>query len=87
MKDWVIERLNWIVRGNDLSSNSKHPIFIFGRVILSLWIMTILFFALVMAGMFVTHPGDFFKTEPTNECITVDTQDGSAVNTCDYLTP
>ena len=87
MKDWIARRLNWILKGNDLRANSKNPIFVFGRIVLSLWVFIILAFGLVIAGMFVTHPQDFLKSEPNNECITVDTQEETAINTCDYFTP
>jgi hypothetical protein len=77
-------RLRWL-RGDGYLT-SKHPITIFGRLVLSLWIAIIGLCALVIAGIYITDPGAFSEPETVQTCRTVE-YNGEVIDTCDYLTP
>lgn len=80
MKWW----LTWLKGDNLLSS--KHPLAIFGRLILSLWVTIIAICALIIGGIFLVSPEDFSSPERTNSCTTLE-HNGEAVDTCDFLLP
>lgn len=80
MKSW----LRWLKGGNYLSSSN--PVAVFGRFLLSVWIMIIAICALIVGGIFLFNPEDFFTPERDKTCITVE-RDGEAIDTCDYLVP
>ena len=80
MKTW----LRWL-RG-DTYGTSKNPFAMLGKFILSVWIATITFCALIIAGIFITDPGAFSEPETDQTCQTVE-YNGEAIDTCEYLTP
>jgi hypothetical protein len=80
MKTW----LRWLKGDNYLSST--HPIAVFGRFILSLWIMIIALCALIVGGIFLVSPEEFSSPERDITCTTVE-HNGEAIDTCDYLVP
>ena len=80
MKAWI----KWL-KGDDFL-RSRNPIAVIGRFILSVWIAILGLVALIIAGIFITHPEDFTKPERDQTCYTVE-YNGELVDTCDYLTP
>ena len=78
MKRWI----SWVKGDGYLAS--RNPLVILGRIIISIWISILAISALVMGGMFLTHPGDFNDPAPDKECITVE-HNGEAIDTCEYL--
>jgi hypothetical protein len=80
MKAWI----RWLKGDGYLTS--KNPITVFGRFVLSLWIAIIVSCALIIAGIFISNPGEFIEPEKDQTCRTVE-YDGGVVDTCEYLTP
>lgn len=85
MKNLLKSYVGWIREGNGF--NSDNPLLVFGRVILSIWILILAFTALMLAILFLRDPNSFMPQDKSRECVTVETNGGDAVNSCDYLTP
>lgn len=84
MKRW----LKW-VKGEshtygDITISNTHPLKVFGRFILSLWILTV---AITGSIGFTASVLESKPESSNNECITVDTPDGAGMDTCDLLVP
>lgn len=73
------------VKGEGILAN-KNSIFVFGRIILSLWIVTLCIVALIVGLVFISNPEGFLNEKPKKDCFTVEVN-GEAVDSCEYLTP
>ena len=80
MKRWI----NW-VKGDGLLA-SKHPLFVLGRMMLSLLIFIQLISAAIVGIVFILNPDGFVNEDPKKECFTVEVN-GEGVDSCEYLIP
>lgn len=87
VSQWLVGRGRWILNGDGWSENRRNPFLVLGRLILSIWIAIIVACALIIGGIFIADPNEFGEPQRNNECITVDTPDGSGMDTCDLLVP
>lgn len=87
MKSLLNNAIRWIREGNGFSTNSTNPLLVFGRVILSLWVLILAFTVLILGILFLRDPNSFMDQDKSRECVTVETNGGEAVNSCDFLTP
>ena len=61
---------------------------IIGRIVLGLWLPVLLVTTIGLLITFLMQPSSFIEApKPIPQCKTVETQDGSAIDTCDFVVP
>ena len=86
---WLLDGTNeWAQVKADLRASRndyRKPAKTVGNIVLTIWIGIIAITALIMFGVFISNPGDFIKEPRKQTCTIVETPDGGAIDTCEYL--
>ena len=62
-------------------------VIVFGKIILSLWIVVLLITAFGVILMIIADPASFFGDDSGVSCTTVEDYSGEGVDTCDFILP